>query len=454
MPRTAFSADTGVERLRGFALVALVLLPLLIGGILSWGLSTPTQNLDRVTAAVVNDDTPVTVNGTTVPLGRQFAAGLIAGTTNADAQQAPPNNFSWILTNDDEAKSGLASGRYAAVVTIPSDFSAKATSISGPAADATQALLKVETSAAASFIDPALTAAVTQVATASLNRQLTTQYLGNIYSGFNSINQQIGQAATGAASVASGAASVSAGAASLASGTAALSSGASSLDAGAASLAAGLDSLSTQSQGLPAQTAQLAAGATGVATATSDASTALSGATASIQAVVAQVCQSPGALCRAASAALARVQSASGTVSTLSGVAGQVAAGNQQLAAAMPQLVGRNRPVRGGRRPGRGRRRAGGQRRGVGELGRRKRGRRGGPGGQRCGPARAGSQPGGAEDSHLQRQRHHDTLGGRRTAGADRPACSDARRTIGTPVRRVRPLGGWDRTRPRAQGRA
>ena len=150
MPRTAFSADTGVERLRGFALVALVLLPLLIGGILSWGLSTPTQNLDRVTAAVVNDDTPVTVNGTTVPLGRQFAAGLIAGTTNADAQQAPPNNFSWILTNDDEAKSGLASGRYAAVVTIPSDFSAKATSISGPAADAAQALLKVETSAAAS----------------------------------------------------------------------------------------------------------------------------------------------------------------------------------------------------------------------------------------------------------------------------------------------------------------
>lgn len=340
MARTAFSADTGVERLRGVALVALVLLPLLIGGLLSWGLATPTQNLDRVTAAVVNDDKPVTVNGKTVPLGRQFAAGLIAGSATSDQQKDTPNNFTWILTNDDEAKSGLASGRYAAVVTIPADFSAKATSISGPAADATQALLKVQTSAAATFIDPALTEAVTQTATASLNRQLTAQYLTNIYGGFNSINQQIGQAATGAASVASGASSLSAGANSLAAGTATLASGAASLDSGAASLSAGLDTLSAQSQGLPAQTAQLAAGTTGIATATDDASAAVSSATASMQAVVTQACQTPGALCRAATAALGKLQSADGKVSKLSGVADQVATGNQQLAAAMPQLVG------------------------------------------------------------------------------------------------------------------
>ena len=80
------------------------------------------------------------MNGQTVPLGRQFAAGLIAGTDDADPASASAaadgadgasapdaatdgtpaaSNFDWVLTNADEASAGLGSGRYAAVVTIP-----------------------------------------------------------------------------------------------------------------------------------------------------------------------------------------------------------------------------------------------------------------------------------------------------------------------------------------------
>ena len=37
------------------------------------------DRLGRVQAAIVNDDQPVTLNGQTVPLGRQLTAGLVEG---------------------------------------------------------------------------------------------------------------------------------------------------------------------------------------------------------------------------------------------------------------------------------------------------------------------------------------------------------------------------------------
>ena len=232
-----FSATAGSRHLGRLAVAGLLAVPLIVGGILTWTLATPTAHLDRVTAAIVNDDEPVTVNGQTVPLGRQFAAGLIAGTDDADpasasaaADGASPtdaatdgtpaaSNFDWVLTNADEASAGLGSGRYAAVVTIPASFSAAATSIGGPAAAAQHAIIEVETTPASAFLDPALTEAVTAAATASLNQQLISQYLDNVYAGFNTINEQIGEAADGAASLSTGATSVADGAAQLAAGT-------------------------------------------------------------------------------------------------------------------------------------------------------------------------------------------------------------------------------------------
>ena len=68
------SARSGSERPGILYLIVLVALPLVMGMLLMWGLSTPALHLDRVNAAVVNDDVPVTINGTTTPLGRQFAA--------------------------------------------------------------------------------------------------------------------------------------------------------------------------------------------------------------------------------------------------------------------------------------------------------------------------------------------------------------------------------------------
>lgn len=354
MTEKPLSASSGFERVGALTIAVLILIPLVLGVLLTSALATPTSHLDRVTAAIVNDDNPVTVNGKTVPLGRQFSAALIAGGdsmsfanasgSNGAAGSTPSNvsgqpNFTWVLTNDKDAASGLDSGQYAAVVTIPKSFSANATSISGPADDAKQAIIQVDTSPASAFVDPALAAAITSAATTALNQQLTAQYLQNVYAAFNTLNEQIGQAADGAQSVSDGAASVSDGAASLSSGAATLSSGLISLDSGAASLSNGMSQLAQQSQSLPAQTEQLAQGASAVAAATGDAASALDGATSSFEAVVAEVCQTPGPVCDRATAALSKLQSADSSVSELNSGASAVASGNQQLADAMPGLV-------------------------------------------------------------------------------------------------------------------
>jgi putative membrane protein len=344
MRRLPFGPDSGLERVGSLAIIGLILVPLVVGGLLIWALWKPTGNLDRVTAAVVNDDVAVTVNGKTVPLGREFAGALInnsGGTASAKTgANAPSSNFTWVLTNDSDAAEGLSSGRYSAVVTIPAGFSEAATSLSGPAEDAHQATINVATSPDSAFLDPALTQAVTSAATESLNQELTAQYLTNIYLGFNTINAQIGQAASGASSLASGASSVSSGAQSLVTGNAALSTALQALSSGASTLSSGLDSLSSQSSTLPDQTAALASGSTALASTAANAASSVNDATTSFEAIVAQICQTPGPQCTTATAALKKLQAANSGVAQFSAGAAQVASGNQQLAAGMPGLVG------------------------------------------------------------------------------------------------------------------
>ncbi|GAB3795466.1 hypothetical protein GCM10028798_04240 [Humibacter antri] len=332
---SALSARTGVEHPSAVMLAVLLVLPLIMGMLLMWGLSTPALHLDRVSAAVVNDDSPVTINGKTTPLGRQFAAGLIAGSAPTSGASANGNiptqparvgsNFNWVLTNDGDAAGGLADGRYAAVLIIPATFSTSISSLSGSAQSAVQTLVQVKTSPSAALLDPALVQAVTANAAAQLNRQVIDQYLQGVYGGFNSVHDQIAQASTGAAQVAGGADSVS--------------SGAQQLSSGASSLSSGLGTLSSSTSGLPGQTAQLAAGASKVAAGNDAISGSLTAAVTSFAATVATICQHPGNVCDQATAALDKLQSAATSAGTLSSGADQVASGASQLAGAMPQLV-------------------------------------------------------------------------------------------------------------------
>lgn len=214
-------------------LIGVLLLPVVIGGILVAALYNPVERLDGLQAAIVNEDEAVTIDDQLAPLGRQLTAGLVEG---SDDQ---PSNLTWTISNADDAQAGLADGTYAAVVTIPENFSAAATSTQ-PGETPERATIEVQTPPDSLVVDDAITAQVTTAAASLMGEQLSQVYLENVFLGFTTLGDQLGEAADGATQLADGATQASDGATQLADGMPQLASGASGLASGAGELQGGL----------------------------------------------------------------------------------------------------------------------------------------------------------------------------------------------------------------------
>lgn len=248
-------------------LIALVLVPVILAGGFLWSLGRQATDLERVTAAVVNLDEPVKVNGQITPMGRQLTAELVSGPQTG--------NITWVLSDEQDAAEGLESGEYAVVVTIPKDFSERATSFGGEASQAQRARIDVQTSPMSPIGDTVISEAVTAASTRAFNQWLTENYLDQIYLGFNTMGEQFDELATGTRKLADGAGQLSDGVEQASDGTlelsqgllqlvtagAQLAAGGQELSTGAQSLSAGLQTMHQQTSGLPGQTRQLADGA-------------------------------------------------------------------------------------------------------------------------------------------------------------------------------------------------
>ncbi|MBB2924853.1 hypothetical protein [Cellulomonas cellasea] len=339
--------------------LGLVLVPLVVGGLLTWALWKPTERLDRMQAAIVNLDRAVEVDGQTVPLGRQLASALVtsdgaSGDDTADDEVAADGsaagaaaasddgtdatgvanvsgsdssgNFTWVLTDADDAEQGLADGTYATVVTIPEEFSAAATSFGGEAGDAVQARIDIATSERSRLVDAAVAQAVTTTAVGLLNDQLTTTYLDNVLVGFTTLHDSLGEAASGADQLASGAGQLGTGATQVADGTTALADGVGQLGDGADALAGGIGRLGTGAGQLAGGVGQLATGAGELSSGLSRLAQETRASAQAAAASAPQVAQ----LAQGADALAAGVSGPGGLVAgatTLSGVAGQVSDG-------------------------------------------------------------------------------------------------------------------------------
>lgn len=233
-------------RPRWTTILALLLVPLLVAGGFLWGTWDANPRLRTVHAAVVNNDEMVTVNGQVMPLGRQLAAELV----NSDRAQ----NLTWVLADEKHAQAGLADGTYAAVVTIPPEFSAAATSFSKAPADAVQATIRVQTSPVTGVSETALGQHIANSASNALNRFLTGEYLKNIYLGFNQMGDQFLELTDGTRRLADGAAQ-------LADGTGQSAAGAGQLADGLGQASAGGPQLRSGARQLTDGTRQLADGA-------------------------------------------------------------------------------------------------------------------------------------------------------------------------------------------------
>jgi len=241
-------------------LIGVLLLPAVIGGILVAALQNPTERLDAMTAAVVNLDKPVTIDGQYTPLGRELAAGLVEGSDEFDS------NVTWVVSNEDDAAKGLGDGTYQAVVTIPKSFSADATSSGAALKDgestAEQAKITVTTPPDGRVADDLITQQIASVAASTMGTMLSEATVGNVLVGFATIGDQIGEAADGAAKLADGAKDAADGAGALPDGASQLATGASGLAEGASSLAGGLDTIASKAREAGSGASQLGQGLT------------------------------------------------------------------------------------------------------------------------------------------------------------------------------------------------
>lgn len=244
-------------------LIGVLLLPAILGGVLVAALQDPTQRLDTMTAAIVNDDEPVTVNGQLAPLGRQLSAGLVDGTGKKD------ENLTWVVSNEKDATAGLKDGTYQAVVRIPKGFSAAAVSggsaVQDPSKPAEKATISVTTAPQARAADGLIANQIAATAASTMGTEISKSTLQNVLVGFSTLGDKIGEAADGADKLANGAKSAATGAAALPDGATKLADGAGQLADGASQLSNGLGTIAngiTSAQtGANQAGAQLAQGA-------------------------------------------------------------------------------------------------------------------------------------------------------------------------------------------------
>ena len=239
-------------------LLAVIIIPSIYSGILTWANYDPTGTIDAVPAAIVNADAPATTaTGSTLNLGQDLTDELLSN----DSKQ----NFDWSTMSADEAQTKLENGDIQAILTIPSDFSANVASVSeNDAAAAQAAKLTITTNDGSNIISGNIASSLGTAVTDTLASQVSTEYLNNIYAGFTDIHDSLGQAADGASQLADGSTSAKEGSDELVVGLTDLKSGSSELSSGASTLADGATRVNDGASSLASGSASLADGATQV----------------------------------------------------------------------------------------------------------------------------------------------------------------------------------------------
>jgi len=242
------------------ALVIVAIIPAFYAGMYLASSQNPVEHLDNLPAVIVNHDVAADADGTTIDAGKELVDELL----DSD------DSYAWVVADEGDANAGLIDGDYFAMIEIPEDFSSSIATAAGD--NPRQAKLTVYSDDATSYIIGQVTNTVTNGIQNTLNEKITTEYLDNVYVGFNEIHSSVSDAADGSRDLADGLNSARDGADDLVIGlgdldvgAAKLANGSTKLAAGASDLADGASSLSSGVKTLQKNTGKLATGAATVA---------------------------------------------------------------------------------------------------------------------------------------------------------------------------------------------
>ena len=227
------------SRMGIIALIALVCVPILYGGLYLWANQDPYAKFPDVPVALVVADegapAPRTGNaaptGDTVNYGEDVAENLIDG-----------NAFDWQRMSADEAATALRDGTVDFTVTIPADFSAALTSAAGD--DPHQALIELETNDANNYLASSMGTQAVEKIRSSVAEMVGSEAAERLLTGLSDVRDSLITATDGATKLTDGANTAASGSSTLADGTAQLAAGTAQLASGAQTLASGAQQVS------------------------------------------------------------------------------------------------------------------------------------------------------------------------------------------------------------------
>ncbi|MEV8024825.1 YhgE/Pip domain-containing protein [Microbacterium sp. NPDC080220] len=234
-------------RMRVIALIALILVPVLYGGLYLWANQDPYGNLSQVPVALVVSDEGATLNGSARNLGDEVADSLLED-----------GSFDWHEVDAAGARRGLDDGAFDFAVTLPADFTAAVASISS--ADPRQAEIDLTTNDANNYLASTIgTQAVERIRT-TVSEKVVREAGLTMLDALNTVRVKLLDAADGAGTLTDGLTTAGDGADTLADGAGTLAAGTTKLEGGATKLASGVDTLADGLRSLSSGAAQVSGG--------------------------------------------------------------------------------------------------------------------------------------------------------------------------------------------------
>ena len=210
--------------------IALSIIPILYGGFFLGSVWDPYGSTEYLPVAVVNEDQGAVLNGNFVQIGQQTVDNLKHN-----------HSMKWEFVSADEATKGLNDGAYYMRITIPRDFSAKATTVTTSSPQ--QSVVEYTTTPSRNFVGSVISNQAAQQVVRSVSAKVSTAYV-------SAVMAQVGELGTGLSQASAGAAALHGGSDRLAGGLAVYTRGVGQLSAGADSLQNGLSQLHTGSVAL------------------------------------------------------------------------------------------------------------------------------------------------------------------------------------------------------------
>ncbi len=322
-------------RMSVIALVALMLVPVLYGGLYLWANQDPYGKFSEVPVALVNLDIGTSQDGERVDYGRQVADELLSGEA-----------FAWQSLSQPDAEAALERGTVDFIVTLPTDFSDALVSAAG--ASPRQATIGLETSDANNYLSSTIGAQAVERIRRSVAQLVGAEAASRLLGALSDIRAQLSEATDGARTFADGAAQAADGANQLAGGTSTLHTGAIDLAAGASQVATGASQVATGAAQVATGTQTLADYGDRAADASREVVSALPQAREEIvatltaqgvdQATIDQVLARLDPVGEAVETAAGRVQDAAGQIDRLASGAAQVSAGAAQVSSGAAQV--------------------------------------------------------------------------------------------------------------------